>query len=319
MTLRSARLIATALTLTLAPMAASADGVWEGSWDTNYPNLNLTQDGQLVYGEYEGRGWIVGLTDVSGSILRGAWVYDSGRWGALEFRMQPGGASFVGEWDEEVTSFPYGSGTAWTGTRLSSVPQYSADFNGQIEWPEQFDFSNQAVLAWLRNGQGSQLVVPVLPVPPAPVNPATARPLQCPDVAMNVGLSASNNPFVTVSGITDATTAPWTIYAQPPVAPLGSLSFGGDTLNLQLDACIPVFGMENTPQRHLISISNANLLRRGDGDYEGTGWFHDPTINVQGEISLYLTDPGAGQGLAALTLGNGGAWAESVLLDYSAD
>lgn len=64
--------LATALTLTLTPMTALADGVWQGSWDTSYSDLNLIQDGQLVYGEYEGRGWIVGQTDASGSILRGA-------------------------------------------------------------------------------------------------------------------------------------------------------------------------------------------------------------------------------------------------------
>ncbi len=117
-----------------------ADGVWQGLWDTSYPDLDLTREGQLVYGEYEGRGWILGITDAGGSVL-------CGRWGALEFRMLPGGASFVGELDEEVTSFPYSSRTFWNGMHQTIVLTYSQDFNGQIDWPSQFDFSCPVIRA----------------------------------------------------------------------------------------------------------------------------------------------------------------------------
>lgn len=308
MTLRFCTRIATALTLTLVPMAAVADGVWQGSWDTSYPDLNLTQEGQLVYGEYEGLGWIVGMTDASGSILRGAWVYDSGRWGALEFRMQPGGASFVGEWDEDVTSFRYGSGTAWNGTRQTVVPMYSTDFNSQIEWPPQFDFSNPGTRAWLENGQGTNVT---------PLAPVTAS--GCPEVAYDPSLTAANNSNITRDGISDPTSAPWAIVTQQTGIPLGSLSFQGDLFRLQLDACIPLFGPTLGDTRRVIEISGATLTQNGTGDYEGTGQYVDHSAGMQGEISFYLTNPAYGEGIAALTVGNGREWAESVVLDYTAD
>lgn len=154
MSFRSVFTLATALTLSLASLAALADGVWEGSWDTTYLDLNLIQDGTLVYGEYEGRGWIIGITDNSGSVLRGAWVYESGRWGALEFRTQLGGNAFVGEWDEEMTSFAYGAGTNWSGSRQSILPTMTPEFNGQIELPTEFDFNDPTWRAGSTTGAG---------------------------------------------------------------------------------------------------------------------------------------------------------------------
>lgn len=307
MPLRSLSRIATALTLVLAPMTALADGPWQGNWDTSYSDLNLLQDGNLVFGEYVDRGWIIGYTDTSGSVLRGAWVHhNSGRWGALEFRLTEPGV-FDGSWVEDQTTFDFEDGTNWDGTRASITPGYFPEgLDAAIVWPSEFDLDALERSGWFNTGRGNTTPQPSL--------------VGCPDVAMNVGLSAANNPYVTASGITNAATAPWTIYAQPPAAPLGSLAFTGGAVTLQLEACIPMFGPTLSNQRRDIRVQSVVLSQRGDGDYQGTGWFFDTAAGIQGAASFYLTNPAVGQGLAALTVtGEGGRWAESVLLDYTAD
>ncbi|WP_341862058.1 hypothetical protein [Gymnodinialimonas sp. 57CJ19] len=298
--------LTTALTLTLAPLAALADGPWQGNWDTSYSDLNLLQDGTLVFGEYVDRGWIIGYTDVTGTVLRGAWVHEnSGRWGALEFRMTAPGV-FDGSWVEDQTAFDFQQGTNWDGTRASATPGYFPEgLDAVIDWPQEFDLPGLERSGWFTTSGNTN---------------ATPAPANCPNVAMNAGLSASNNPYVTASGISNAATAPWTIYAQPPAAPLGSLAFTGGPNTLQMNACVPLFGPTLSSQRRDIHLHSVVLSQRGDGDYQGTGWFHDFTAGIQGEANFYLTNPAEGQGLAALTVsGEDGRWAESVLLDYSAD
>lgn len=312
MPLRALTHLATALTLTLAPMAAQADGPWQGNWDTSYSDLNLLQDGNLVFGEYVDRGWIIGYTDITGTVLRGAWVHEnSDRWGALEFRLT-GPGTFDGSWVEDRTTFAFEDGTNWDGIRASVDPGYFPEgLDAAIVWPREFDLAGLERSGWFNTGP-----VTVMPTP----NPVPSANANCPGVAMNVGLSASNNPYVTRSGISNAATAPWTIYAQPPVTPLGSLAFTGGPVTLQMDACIPLFGPTLSNQRRDVRLHSVVLSQRGDGDYQGTGWFHDFAAGIQGAASFYLTNPAEGQGLAALTIsGEGGRWAESVLLDYSAD
>lgn len=307
MPLQTLTRLAAALTLTFTPMAALADGPWQGNWDTSYSDLNLIQDGNFVFGEYVDRGWVIGYTDPTGTVLRGAWVHEnSSRWGALEFRLTAPGV-FDGSWVEDQTSFDFEDGTNWDGERASIIPGYFPEgLDAQIVWPQEFDLAGLERIGWFNTGQGSN--------GPAPVAGA------CPSVALNVGLSASNNPYVTASGVSNAATAPWTIYAQPPAAPLGSLAFTGGPVTLQMDACIPLHGPTLAPQRRIVRLHSVVLSQRGDGDYQGTGWFHDFAAGIQGAASFYLTNPAQGQGLAALTIsGENGRWAESVLLDYSAD
>ncbi|MBY4891373.1 hypothetical protein KUL25_01190 [Rhodobacteraceae bacterium N5(2021)] len=291
--------LATALTLTLTPLAALADGPWQGNWDTSYSDLNLLQDGNLVFGEYVDRGWIIGYTDPSGTILRGAWVHEnSDRWGALEFRLTAPGV-FDGSWVEDQTTFAFEDGTNWDGTRARISPGYFPEgLDAAIVWPQEFDLNALSRSGWFG------------PVTWAPMPQPTPTPTvnaNCPNVAMDTGLSASNNPYVTTSGISNAATAPWTIYAQPPAAPLGSLAFTGGSATLQMDACVPLFGPTLSNQRRDIRLHSVVLSQRGDGDYQGTGWFHDYTAGIQGAASFYLTNPAAGQGMAALTItGEGG-------------
>lgn len=184
--------------------------------------------------------------------------------------MQPGGNAFVGEWDEEVTSFAYGTGTAWNGTRQTGAPVFTPEFSSQIEWLSEFDFNDPAVLIWLNYGGEATPITPSHTPRPAGVT--------CPVVVMDVGLSASNNPYVTQTGIADATSAPWTIFGQPPAAPLGSLSFRGNARTLQLDACIPLFGLNFADQRRDIQITGAVLVADGNGDFQGNGRFYDPAL-----------------------------------------
>ncbi len=306
---------ATALTLTLTPLAALADGPWQGNWDTSYSDLNLIQDGRLVYGEYVDRGWIIGYTNVTGDVLRGAWVHEnSGRWGGLEFRLS-GPASFDGSWVENRASFNFEEGTNWDGDRMTISPGYFPEgLDALITFPEEFDLSQLQQQGWFDS----------LPIPGSgvqPLDPIVVTTPECPVVAIPVGLNASNNPDVLANGgIADATSAPWTIYAQPPAAPLGSLDFRGDAITMRMDACLPLFGPTLASERHLIIARDVVLSRRGDGDYQGTGWFHDVAAGIQGRASFYLTDPTEGQGLASLTVsGEGGRWSESILLDYTAD
>lgn len=308
MTLRPFTCFATALTLILAPLTALADGPWQGNWDTSYSDLNLVQDGNFVFGEYVDRGWIIGYTDPAGTTLRGAWVHEnSDRWGALEFRMTAPG-TFDGAWVEDRTSFTFADGTNWDGERSSLTPEYFPEgLDAAIVWPREFDLAGLERSGWFTQAQNGSST------------PATSSG-RCPDVAMNVGLSASNNPYVTATGISNAATAPWTIYAQPPAAPLGSLAFTGGPAVLGMDACIPLYGPTLASVRRTIEFRNVVLTQNGNGDYQGVGWFYDRDAAIQGEASFYLTNPAIDQGFAALTVtGDRGRWAESVMLDYSAD
>lgn len=309
MPLRPLTRFVTTLALSVMPLAALADGPWQGYWDTSYSDLNLLQDGNLVFGEYVDRGWIIGYTDVAGTTLRGAWVHEnSDRWGALEFRLTAPGV-FDGAWVEDQTTFAFQDGTNWDGARASVIPGYFPEgLDAAIVFPPAFDLTGAEQSGWFSagHGQGSTTPQPSL--------------VECPTVSWNTSLTASNNPYVTANGISNAASAPWTIYAQPPGAPLGSLAFSGGPATLQMDACIPLFGPTLSTQRRDIRLQSVMLSQRSDGDYQGSGWFHDLASGLSGQASLYLTNPAQGQGLAALTVsGDGGQWAESVLLDYFAD
>lgn len=307
MPLRPFSQIITALALTVMPLTALADGPWQGNWDTSYSDLNLLQDGNFVFGEYVDRGWVIGYTDPAGTTLRGAWVHEnSDRWGALEFRLTAPGV-FDGSWVEDQTTFEFEDGTNWDGTRASVTPGYFPEgLDAAIVFPPEFDLAGLEQSGWFNTGQGGGAAQP--------------SGVECPTVSWNAALTASNNPYLTASGVTNAASAPWAIYAQPPGAPLGSLAFTGGPITLQMDACIPLFGPTLSSQRRDIVLQNVVLSQRGDGDYQGNGWFTDPVAGISGQASFYLTNPAQGQGYAALTVsGEGGRWAESVLLDYFAD
>ena len=298
----------TALCLALAPIAALADGPWEGTWSTSYSDLRLVQEGAQVYGEYVGRGYITGWTDPSGSILRGTWVHDdTGRWGALEFRLEPGANTFQGSWVEDQTTFNFDDGTNWDGTRENGArpalpPGLAIDL--QVLLPAD-------AFAWSQNPFGNRT--------PAPAPAPAPQGVSCPTVALT-NLQPANNIFVTPNGISNAASAPWTIYAHPPAAPLGALAFVGGPITYTLDACIPLAGPSLGANRATVLIHQAVLSRRGDGDFQGVGRFHDSATGVRGDVQLFLTNPEQGQGLAALTItGLDGRWSESVLLDYMAD
>lgn len=98
------------------------------------------------------------------------------------------------------------------------------------------------------------------------------------------------------------------------------MAFSGGPTSLPMDACVPLHGPTLPTQRRDIRLHCVVLTQRGNGDYQLTGWFHDYAAGIQGVASFYLTNPATGQGLSALTItGEGGRWAESVLLDYTAD
>ncbi len=145
--------LAIALVLILAPMAAQADGPWEGRWSTNWSDIHFLQQDNLVYGQYMSGGYMIGLVDPSGQMFRGTWVHRSdGTWGVIEFRMAEGGASFEGNWAMSRAFFDAEGASEWSGERLSVTPEFSTDFEASYAWPGAYDFDDPATNTWLTGG-----------------------------------------------------------------------------------------------------------------------------------------------------------------------
>lgn len=85
---------------------------WSGTWDTNWGEMQLIQNGDIITGSYDTDGQI--QATVSGNMLIGTWSEppsyqppdDSG---GFEFFMSEDCMSFVGHWK-------YGSDGGWAGS-----------------------------------------------------------------------------------------------------------------------------------------------------------------------------------------------------------
>lgn len=138
-----------ALVLGLAALPAVAQS-WQGNWDTTYGQLRLLQQGDRVFGDYAERGRIEARVSPSGSVLRGVFVYQDGRWGLIEFR-RDGDRKFEGQWSWGTA--PFTRGNRWAGTHDSETPAPLRYADAALGWPERAEGADlDALLAFTGGG-----------------------------------------------------------------------------------------------------------------------------------------------------------------------
>jgi len=98
---------------------------WTGTFDTNYGELRLIQNGRRVFGEYAKRGYFEGCVHDGGLTLRATFQYFSPRrnHGFIEFRSD--GDGFMGTWSWTKNGVPASTAKVnWSGARSRpDVPQ----------------------------------------------------------------------------------------------------------------------------------------------------------------------------------------------------
>ncbi|MGB3471863.1 MAG: hypothetical protein WBA51_13660 [Erythrobacter sp.] len=102
------------------PQYETVADIWTGTFDTNYGELRLIQQGRRVFGEYAKRGYFEGCTHAGGAIMRGTFQYYSPRskHGFIEFRTD--GDGFEGTWTWTKSGVPASSAKInWRGARTN--------------------------------------------------------------------------------------------------------------------------------------------------------------------------------------------------------
>lgn len=103
------------------PEYGIAGAEWTGTFDTNYGELRLIQNGRRVFGEYAKRGYFEGCVHDGGTTMRATFQYFSPRrnHGFIEFRTD--GDGFKGTWTWTKNGVPSSSDKVnWSGARTSS-------------------------------------------------------------------------------------------------------------------------------------------------------------------------------------------------------
>lgn len=93
---------------------------WQGTFDTNYGEIRLIQQGRRVFGEYAKRGYFEGCVHDGGKSMRGTFQYFSPRrnHGFIEFRTD--GDGFEGTWTWTKSGVPSRRAKVnWSGARTS--------------------------------------------------------------------------------------------------------------------------------------------------------------------------------------------------------
>lgn len=96
--------------------ASAAQLKLSGTYTTNYGNLHLRQDGNVVTGCYEFEGGVVSDGHVNGQILRFTWVQPGPR-GPAVFTFVADGRDFTGLWWYEGKTDQ--AGQPWSGKKIS--------------------------------------------------------------------------------------------------------------------------------------------------------------------------------------------------------
>lgn len=102
------------------PQYQAFANVWTGTFDTNYGELRLIQQGRRVFGEYAKRGYFEGCTHDGGATMRGTFQYFSPRrnHGFIEFRVD--GDGFEGTWAWTKSGVPASTDKVnWRGARTN--------------------------------------------------------------------------------------------------------------------------------------------------------------------------------------------------------
>lgn len=103
-----------------SPAIAMAS-IWNGTWDSDFGQLRLVQDGRRVYGDYANEGYFEARTDRDRPfILRGTFQKENGDWGLFEFTMEQDHRRFGGPW-EWTQKFPTANSARWTGRKTADI------------------------------------------------------------------------------------------------------------------------------------------------------------------------------------------------------
>lgn len=103
------------------PQAGAMENLWNGTWDSDFGQLRLVQDGRRVYGDYANEGYFEARTDRDRPfILRGTFQKENGDWGLFEFTMAQDRRRFGGPW-EWTQKFPTANSARWTGGKTADI------------------------------------------------------------------------------------------------------------------------------------------------------------------------------------------------------
>jgi hypothetical protein len=95
--------------------------LWNGTWDSDFGQLRLVQDGRRVYGDYANEGYFEGRTDIDRPfIVRGTFQKTDGNWGLFEFTLAQDRRRFAGKW-EWNQSYPSANSAPWRGGKTANL------------------------------------------------------------------------------------------------------------------------------------------------------------------------------------------------------
>jgi uncharacterized Zn-binding protein involved in type VI secretion len=266
----------------------AAEYSWEGSWDTTFGTMTLTQSGNRVTGTYTwDDGKITGTVD--GNTLTGTW--SDGKTGAapngsgdIVFTMAADGKSFTGIYKYGST----GSGYTWNGTRTAAASDVitnsqSSQTNSSGELTKIYGALLNDQLNFKLDGVA---VVPVgddgTPVLPVSYNGTTYLPVKAIGYLLGLGIDfESTTKTVLITSTTDMA-APTAI----PITKSGQLiAISGALLNGQLkfkldgNSVVPV-GDDGTAVLPISYNGTAYLPARAIGYLLGLGIDYETTTKT---------------------------------------
>ena len=124
------------LALSTSTATFAQAGAWKGHWKTDYGPLKLIEQGDYVYGDYQGDKVLMGKLNARKNELRALFIYPDGRSGYVNF-VQSGddGDRISGKWiwsSQKTLPFPDWQkpniGGTWRGTRNSSYQPGAENF-----------------------------------------------------------------------------------------------------------------------------------------------------------------------------------------------
>lgn len=136
---------------------AQSNGAWTGTWETNYGELKLVENGLFVYGDYADDRTIEGQLSSDGHVLRAIFRYPNGTSGYVEF-VQSGddGNRISGRWiwaEKAGARFPKWDdasvGSRWRGTRRSAARPTTSNSPYRPTMSQMFARAPSGSRAWL--------------------------------------------------------------------------------------------------------------------------------------------------------------------------
>ncbi len=122
---------------------------WTGSWDSNYGELRLVQEGERVYGDYAKRGYFEGRVSADGLRIRGTFQYTGkrNRNGYIEFKRS--GDRFAGGWSWAKDGPVSADKGNWSGSLKNSERPRLVNAVGRSDyWADFWNSVAQASRGW---------------------------------------------------------------------------------------------------------------------------------------------------------------------------